>query len=254
MYFRGDFEIISAENIADGFYDFTLRSDRELNAECGQFAHILCGDKTLRRPISICDFDNEKGTLRIVFEVRGEGTEWMSERKCGDILDVIAPIGHGFTIGDTDRHAVFVGGGIGTPPLLAGCKRYGENATAILGFRNSGAVILKDDFERAAGKVMVTTDDGSFGRHGLVTEPLEEVLKREVCDIIYACGPRPMLKAIAQKAFEYGVECEVSLEERMGCGIGACLVCACRINRGGEEKNLHVCKDGPVFNAKEVVW
>ena len=171
----------------------------------------------------------------------------------GENLDILGPLGNGFDLTDTDRHAVFVGGGIGAPPLFGAAQKYGTNSDAILGFRSASAAILTDDFGKVCNKVMIATDDGTLGHHGLVTDLLKKRLK-EPCDIIYACGPKPMLKAIAEIAEENDIECQVSLEERMACGVGACLGCAVRIISDGKEKYLHVCKDGPVFNAREVVW
>lgn len=150
---------------------------------------------------------------------------------------------------------MFIGGGIGVPPML-GCVReavkQGAKPAAILGFRNQGAVILEGDF-RDECETFVTTDDGSYARHGFVTD----VLKEQIASAsgVAACGPKPMLKAIAAIAKEAGVPCQVSMEERMGCGIGACLVCACALKaKDGETRYGHVCKDGPVFNAEEVEW
>ncbi len=238
-----------------GIFDFTVEN-REFAAEAqpGQFAHLLVPGKPLRRPISICDADPWQGILRLVFQVRGEGTEILSRFKEGQYLDILAPLGHGFTLGASSRKAVFVGGGIGVPPLLFAAKPFGKNATVILGFRNKDAVILKEDFERAGCRVILCTDDGSAGLHGLVIEPLKEVLEQPK-DVVFACGPTPMLKGVAKEAKDRGVACQLSLEERMGCGVGACLVCACKIKKaGGEETYLHVCKDGPVFSAEEVLF
>lgn len=255
MYNQGMFKIISAKEISPGFFDFTVKGGGDTHKiSSGQFAHVLCGHHTLRRPISICDFDNEAHTFRMVFEVRGDGTKWLSERSAGEELDIIVPLGNGFRLLDKSKKAVFVGGGIGTPPLLSGCRHYGKNADAILGYRSSRTAILTEDFRKVSGNVMISTDDGSLGHHGLVTDLLDKRLREGACDIIYACGPKVMLKAVAQTAEKYGIECQVSLEERMGCGIGACLVCACRIKTKDGEKNKHVCKDGPVFDAREVVW
>jgi len=148
-----------------GIFDFTVEN-REFAAEAqpGQFAHLLVPGKPLRRPISICDADPWQGTLRLVFQIRGEGTEILSRFKEGQYLDILAPLGHGFTLGDPSRKAVFVGGGIGVPPLLFAAKPFGKNATVILGFRNKDAVILKEDFERAGCRVILCTDDGSAER------------------------------------------------------------------------------------------
>ena len=217
-----------AENtqLGDGLFLMVLHAPKitEL-AQCGQFVHIACGEgHLLRRPISICAWKAPE--LRIVFQVKGEGTKWLSERRTGDELDVLGPLGHGFDVGALGSAPVFIGGGIGVPPML-GCVReavkQGAKPAAILGFRNKGAVILEGDF-RDECETFVTTDDGSYARHGFVAK-------------------------------QAGVPCQVSMEERMGCGIGACLVCACALKaKDGETRYGHVCKDGPVFNAEEVEW
>ena len=254
-YTQGRYPLIKKESIAKEIYSFTILCPEvaEVTKE-GQFVHILPKGYTLRRPISICGIDKSKGTLRIVFEVRGDGTKELSETHTGELIDMIAPCGNGFNLSSDIKKVVLIGGGIGTPPMLPLAERFGADATVITGFRNASAVILQDDFKSTGAKTILCTDDGSTGIHGLVTNPLEEVLKLEKVDLICACGPTPMLKAISKLANDFNVECQVSLEERMGCGIGACLVCACKVNKDGEEQMLHVCKNGPVFSSKEVVW
>lgn len=167
---------------------------------------------------------------------------------------MLAPLGHGFTVDESFKKVVLVGGGIGTPPMMPLAKIYGKKATVISGFRSAEAVILQEDFKKTGAETILCTDDGTTGRKGFVTEPLKELLEQGSIDAVYACGPMPMLKNIASLADEANVYCEVSLEERMGCGIGACLVCACKTKKDGEEHFAHVCKNGPVFNAKEVIW
>ncbi|MCQ2407751.1 MAG: dihydroorotate dehydrogenase electron transfer subunit [Oscillospiraceae bacterium] len=225
-------------------------------AQPGQFVNLLPdGSFTLRRPISICGIDREQGTLRIVFEVRGKGTEALSELRAGDSVNMLAPLGHGFSLPDKNSRVILVGGGIGTPPMLPLAQYFGKNAVVISGFRNRDAVILQEDFAACGAKTILCTDDGSAGRSGLVTLPLEEEIKAEKPALICACGPLPMLKATAALAETYEIPCQVSLEERMGCGLGACLVCACRTqDADGNEQYLHVCKNGPVFNSQEVIW
>lgn len=243
------FELINKKQLANGIFDFTLKnSELSSIAQAGQFAHVAVAGKTLRRPISICDAN--KDTLRLVFQVKGEGTEILSNAKEGELLDILAPLGHGFNIEKGKKYA-FIGGGIGVPPMLYTAKQV-ESSIAIIGFRNKDFVILENDFKSANCEVYITTDDGSYGRNGFVTDVLKDVINDvdEVC----ACGPTPMLKAIANVCKEAQTPCQVSLEERMGCGVGACLVCACAINKNDSDEFLHVCKDGPVFNAEEVVW
>lgn len=243
------------KQLTNTIFDFTIEAPEIVkSAKAGQFVHILCGEKTLRRPISICEIIREEGKLRIVFEIRGEGTRWLAKQNVGCELDILGPLGNGFDVSDTDKKIVVVGGGIGVPPMLGTAEAFGKNAIAITGFRNKDAVILQEDFEKVCDKVLLATDDGSAGHHGLVTDLLKNVLEENKINAVCACGPTPMLKAIAAMAKENDVPCFVSLEERMGCGIGACLVCACKIQTTDGVKHKHVCKDGPVFNAEEVVW
>lgn len=243
--------LVSKKNLTPTVFDFKLQNETLASlARPGQFAHVLVPGKTLRRPISICDVEGD--CLRLVFEVRGAGTEILAQTKEGDELDVLAPLGNGFVI-DPYKKTIFVGGGIGVPPMLYSAKAQKGNATAILGFRSKEAVILEDDFKKAGCEVIVTTDDGSYGQHGFVTQPLAEKIGN--AEMICACGPTPMLKRIAAIAKEANVPCQVSLEERMACGVGACLGCAVLVNReDGTQGYKHVCKNGPVFGAEEVVW
>lgn len=217
------------------------------NAVPGQFAQIAVPGKTLRRPISICEIDRQHRTFRFVFQVRGEGTKILSQFREGDMLDILAPLGHGFDLGDTSRRALFVGGGIGLPPLLAAAEPFDSRAVVAAGFRSRDAVILCDDFEAAGCFVKITTDDGSLGHHGLVTELLGDL----DFDVVFACGPLPMLRAVNALAKKRGVPCQISMEERMACGIGACLGCAVKL-RGPDGKPYygHVCSDGPVFDSR----
>ncbi len=221
-------------------------------SNCGQFLHIDCG-RLLRRPISICTWSD--GLIRIVFQVKGEGTKWLSERKPGDALDVLGPLGNGFNLDKLGCRPVFVGGGIGVPPMLACVQRaksLGASPAAVLGFRNKDSVILEEEF-REAGGVFVTTDDGSYSMKGYVTDVLEGQLENATG--VAACGPKMMLKGVAGLSEGKGLLCEVSLEERMGCGIGACLVCVCGLKDGkGGTRYGHICKDGPVFDSREVRW
>ena len=245
----------SNTRLGEGLYQLVLDAPQiAAAAQCGQFVHIACGEgNLLRRPISICEAG--EGRLRIVFQVKGEGTRWLAARKAGDTLDMLGPLGHGFDTAALGARPVLIGGGIGVPPMLQTvkcAKAAGAAPRAVLGFRNKGAVILEEDF-RAVCETFVTTDDGSYARHGFVTDVLQELVADATG--VAACGPKPMLKAIAAIAKQAGLPCQVSMEERMGCGIGACLVCACALKaENGETRYGHVCKDGPVFNAEEVEW
>ena len=255
-YTQGLFPVLKRTACAKNTFDYTvLCPEIAAQAEAGQFVHIRCAGFSLRRPISICGVDREKGTLRIVFEVRGEGTSALSQIPEGGMMDLLGPLGHGFALLAPEKKAVVVGGGIGVPPLLETIRQYGENGTAFLGFRSAGAVILEDDFRAAGAATHIATDDGSYGHKGFVTELLARHLEAETPDILYTCGPAPMIKLVAGLAKQHGVRCQVSLEERMGCGVGACLVCACKTKKAdGGETYSHVCKDGPVFEAEEVCF
>ena len=236
--------------------DFTIHCpDIAAVSKAGQFVHVRVPGFTLRRPISICEVEKAAGTIRILFDIRGEGTKVLANTKEGELVDVMGPLGNGFTLLDSDKTAVVVGGGIGVPPMLQTAKSYGKNATAILGFRSADKIVLTDDFEAQQNRVMLCTDDGSAGHHGVVTDLLKQRFDEGKPDIVYACGPKVMLKFVAKLCAEYGVRCQVSLEERMACGVGACLGCATPIRRDdGSVTYLHVCKDGPVFDAERVVF
>lgn len=254
-YTQGQYIITNKCALAKEIYSFEIKCPEIAEiAAPGQFVHIRTGNFTLRRPISICGIDKEKGTLRIVFEIRGDGTSQIARLNEGDLIDMLAPLGHGFTVDRNFNKVILIGGGIGTPPMLPLAQIYGEKAVAISGFRNSAAAILQDDFKSAGAQTVLCTDDGSAGIHGFVTQPFAELTEQGGIDAVYACGPIPMLKGIAQICKEKNIYCEISLEERMACGIGACLGCACRTVRNDEEYFAHVCKDGPVFKAEEVLW
>lgn len=253
-YVQGEYPLIAKKNLAKNIYDFTIRAHHlAALAQPGQFVHLKVPGFFLRRPISICGINRAAGTIRLVFEIRGEGTEALARLNPGELVDVMGPLGKGFSLLPAGKKVVVVGGGIGVPPMLGVAAYYGENAKAIVGFRNAQAVILTEDFKRAGASCILCTDDGSQGIHGFVTTALEAELKKECPDLVCACGPAPMLKGVIALADQYGVPCEVSLEERMGCGVGACLVCACRTVKNGKEYMAHVCKDGPVFDAHDVI-
>jgi dihydroorotate dehydrogenase electron transfer subunit len=168
----------------------------------------------------------------------------------------MAPLGNPFTIDDKYKNICVVGGGIGTFPLLYLLKSAKcDSKTALLGFRNKAAVVLENEFRAAATKVDIATDDGTYGRKAFVTELLEELLAEQKPDIVYTCGPTPMMRSVAAIAEKYNIPCQVSMEQRMGCGIGACLVCACKTKKGEDDYGFsHVCKDGPVFWSTDICW
>ena len=220
MYKQGKYPIVSKKTLAKGIFDIEIYCPHIAKAaKAGQFAQVQAEGFFLRRPISICDINKDKGTIRLVFEVRGHGTDKISELNKGDLVDIIAPLGNGFKVLEKGKKAVCIGGGIGTPPMVGIAKEYGENATVISGFRNAAAVILQEDFKAMGCDVQLCTDDGSAGRKGFVTDALLDVLKSEKPDIVYACGPMIMLKNITKICEENGIYCQVSLEQRMACGV-----------------------------------
>ncbi|MDR0223073.1 MAG: dihydroorotate dehydrogenase electron transfer subunit [Oscillospiraceae bacterium] len=257
MYKCGVYPVTEKTEISAGIYSYVISCpDVAELAKPGQFAHIKVDGFTLRRPVSICDADKEKGSLRVVFEVRGKGTARLADINVGDKTDIIAPLGNGFTLPESmapGRRVILAGGGIGVPPLLGVARVMKGNATAILGFKSRERIILAEDFRRAGAEVIICTDDGSAGVRGTVADVLRDESVKGGADGVFACGPEPMLKAVVGECKKSGLNAEVSLEQRMGCGVGACLVCVCRAVRGGEEFMLRVCKDGPVFNGREVM-
>ncbi len=243
----------SQREIVPGVFDLRLRTEHiAAEAVPGQFVSVYTGDKSrlLPRPISICEADSAKGLLRLVYRVAGGGTAEFSGLEEGDTVDLLGPLGNGYQLGT--KKALLIGGGIGIPPMLELAKRLDCEKQIVLGYANAD-LFLKEDLEQY-GPVAVATDDGSAGTHGTVLDAIRE--NGLEADVIYACGPKPMLRALKAYAAEKGIECWLSLEERMACGIGACLGCVCEtvdIDDHSKVRNARICKDGPVFAAEEVV-
>lgn len=252
--------ITGVERATENIYRMTVASEYiAANAAPGQFVSIKCCDGTqalLRRPISICSVDREKGEFDLYFQVKGAGTEILACRKKGDTLDILGPLGRGFDLDIGYRRIAVVGGGIGIFPLLflldeskAVVKR------SYLGFRSSGQILLLEEFGERSSSLETATEDGSFGSKGFVTDLLERNILSQEFDMIYACGPYPMLRKVSEIADKHGARCQISMEQRMGCGFGACLTCACMTyGDGGTRHYVRVCSDGPVFNSKDVVF
>ncbi len=247
--------VVSHEQIAHGIYELTLFTPIADSAEPGQFVHVKIpnsGDTLLRRPISIAR--SEESTLTLVYQVKGKGTQRLTHVGAGDFLDVLGPLGNEFPTKDV-RRALAVGGGMGAAPLenLLLHNRDIEFDT-VLGFRSQKVSYRLWYFQHLSHDFNVLTEDGSIGEKGFVTQKVEALLKENHYDAIYACGPSAMMKALKKNVEPYPVPCFVSLEERMGCGIGACLVCNCKIRRqDGSFTYKRVCKDGPVFLLREVM-
>lgn len=228
------------------------------NSKPGNFLEIRVSETTvpfLRRPISIYNLNKDEGTLEFIFQIKGEGTRLLSKKEEGNLIDIIGPLGMGtFKINNYEKIAV-IGGGIGVFPLYElskEAKEAGKKVNIYLGFRNKDYVVLEKEFKGVSNKLVITTDDGTYGIEGFAINELEKDLDGVEC--IYACGPLPMLKAVKKLAMKRDIPCQISLEERMGCGIGVCLGCAVKTARSSEEnpEYWHVCKGGPVFQAKDV--
>ena len=250
-------EVVSCKEIAEEIFDLVIKAEEiAKEAVCGQFVSLYTRDSAtlLPRPISLCGIDKEKGTLRLVYRVVGKGTKDFSGLSEGYYIDVLGPLGNGFEL--NSERPVIMGGGIGIPPMLRLTKEFSEKGikkediSVILGYRDEA--FLADEFSEYA-TVYLTSDSGKIGLKGNVLDAVKEY--KISGDMIYACGPTPMLRAIKNYAEENNVKAQISLEERMACGIGACLACVCDskdIDDHSKVKNKRICKDGPVFYAEEV--
>lgn len=238
------FEIKSNIKIAKDIFEMVLAGDTREITRPGQFINIKLGGLFLRRPISVCDFDDK--TIKIIYKVVGKGTEMMSCLKSGN-LDVLTGLGNGFDISKSGKRPLLIGGGVGVPPLYKLCKDLiseNKDVTVIMGFTAKDDVFYKSEFEKLGAKVYVATNDGSFGEKGFVTDVMS---KLSGYTYFYTCGPEPMLKAVYDCS---GTEGQLSFEARMGCGFGACMGCSCETKYG----NKRICKDGPVLLKEEVIW
>ena len=248
--------IIRQEEIADDIYSMWLHTDQiAAHVKVGQFVSVYCNDgsRLLPRPISICEIDKKDGAIRLVYRVAGKGTAEFSGMHTGAQLHIVGPLGNGFPYEKAEGKKVFLmGGGIGVPPILELAKQMDcEKKQIVVGYRDA-QTFLKEEFEQS-GELYISTEDGSVGTKGNVMDAIRENALE--ADMIYACGPTPMLRAIKQYAEENGIECYISLEERMACGIGACLACVCKTKEKDAHSNVNnkrICKDGPVFLSTEV--
>lgn len=250
-------KLVKKEQLKDNIFKFSLETPEIASiARPGQFIEIKVSDKNmdpfLRRPISIHNVDKENGILEIIFRVQGNGTDILSKKQEGELIDIIGPLGYGTFKYEGYKNIAILGGGIGSFPLyeLAKNARQNANVYTYLGFRDKEAVVLEKEFRNVSNELVITTSDGSYGIHGFATNNLEEDLDKKNIDCIFACGPFPMLKSIQTLAKEKNVPCQISLEERMGCGFGVCVGCA--VKKAGSSEHIHVCKQGPVFGAQEV--
>lgn len=249
--FKEQAVIIRQEEISYGVFSMWLKTERIAEmAKPGQFISVYChdGSRLLPRPISICEADKKDNAIRIVYRVAGKGTEEFSTMGTGSHLNIVGPLGNGFPL--KQKKAFLIGGGIGIPPLLQLAKELDCEKQMVMGYRDS--LFLQEEF-KGRGTMYVATEDGSSGTEGNVLDAIRE--NGLSADIIYACGPTPMLRAVKEYAQQHRIECWLSLEEKMACGIGACLACVCNSTEQDSHShvnNKRVCKEGPVFRAEEV--
>ena len=241
---QGIFTIISNEALTDSVYKMVLSGDTSAITASGQFVNIQLAGKFLRRPISVCDYDSQ--TLTIVYKVVGKGTEQMSVMSAGEQLDILTGLGNGYDLSLSGDKPVLLGGGVGVPPMYNLAKKLialGKDVTVILGFNTKSEVFYEEEFKALGCNVIVATADGSHGVKGFATTPLAEL----DYTYFYTCGPEPMLKAVYKATSPSG---QMSFEERMGCGFGACMGCSCKTLTGYKR----ICKEGPVMKKEEILW
>lgn len=244
--------VIYNEEIYKDVFDMTFKAPEIADiALPGQFVEIYPdnGKNILPRPISICEIDRKFGIIRVVYQVIGSGTDSISKLKENSELRVLGPCGNGYKLSDSNKH-ILIGGGIGIPPLLETVKQLKGHKKVILGFRTG--CFLAEEFKKYTDEVHITTDDGSFGFKGTTVDLMKNL--NVDGDMIYSCGPKIMLKYVSEYANEKNIPCQVSMEERMACGIGACVGCVIKIKSKDGWIYKKVCKDGPVFDSKEVIW
>lgn len=237
-------------------------TDHLAKVKPGQFVNFLCrkndcNDPLLRRPLSVYAVDGDR--FSVLFRVVGRGTAFLAALRPGEFVDVLGPLGHGFDLRSISMSSVaLVGGGVGTPPLFylsQTLHALGIGQRVIVGFASNRQVIAVDRWKEMGMTPIVTTDDGSAGKKGLVTDALEEIIENHQVDSVFTCGPRPMLKAVADLCIRSNVPCQVAMEEWMGCGVGACLSCVHRVKGGsGSTEWARICVEGPVFPGEKVVW
>lgn len=243
MYKQNIYKILSNEPLTKDVFKMVLQGDTQYITRPGQFINIALTGKFLRRPISVCDYDDT--TVTIIYKVVGEGTEQLKNMSVGEDLDVMTGLGNGYDISKSTK-PLLIGGGVGVPPMYNLAKALinaGQMPTVILGFNTKSEVFYEDEFNKLGCKTVVTTVDGSYGTKGFVTDTMADV----DYDYFYTCGPLPMFKAVYNATSVSG---QFSFEERMGCGFGACVGCTCKTKYG----NKRICKDGPVLEKEEIIW
>ena len=246
MYKKGIYTLLANEALTPFVRRMTLAGDTRWITAPGQFVGIELDGLYLRRPISVCDCDER--TITLVYKIVGEGTRRMAGLRPGARLDLLTGLGNGFDIARGSRRELLAGGGVGVPPLYLLAKRLladGRGVTAVLGFNTAAEVFYREEFERLGCRTIVATADGTAGVKGFVTDAIRTC--GVVCDYFYACGPLPMLRALSEATACGG---QLSFEERMGCGFGACMGCSCKTRTGSKR----ICREGPVLLKEEVLW
>ena len=241
--------ILENAKIAEEVYSLTFATEEVIPVRAGQFLMIGVGGYPLRRPIAVCKTERERVT--VCYRLKGEGTKKLaSDYKAGEKISVLMPLGNGFYVGEKEKRVAIVGGGVGIFPLISAIRQYaGEKEIyAYMGFRNKDAICMEYEMQRAKA-LTIATDDGSQGFHGTAVQAFLEDIEKIKPDVVLSCGPTPMLRALKQAMEGRNIPTYVSLEERMGCGIGACLVCVCDKTDGAHAR---VCKDGPVFEISQI--
>lgn len=240
---QGIYTIVLHERLTSTIMKMQLRGDTSAISACGQFINIQLEGYYLRRPISICDWDEH--TITILYKIVGHGTEKLSQMRCGETLDVLCGLGNGYDTSLSGTHPVLLGGGVGIPPLYALAKKLiqeGKKVSVVLGFNTKEEVFYEEEFKQLGAQVQVVTVDGSYGQQGFVTDAFPTT-----STYFYTCGPEAMLKAVYAKSTTSG---QFSFEERMGCGFGACMGCSCKTITGYKR----ICKDGPILCKEEILW
>jgi len=249
-------KLLKKEQLKEDIFKFSMDiGELAKQVKPGQFIEMQVSEEIepfLRRPISVYNVEKEKGILEVIFRTSGKGTQTLSKKAEGDIIDIIGPLGHGTFKYEGYKNIAILGGGIGVFPLyeLAKNAKKEVRVNTYLGFRDADTVVLEKEFKEVSDSLVITTDDGSYGIHGFAINVLKEEIAKKKIDAIFACGPLVMLKATQALAKEAGIFCQISLEEKMGCGFGVCLGCAVKPAEG--TYYLHVCKQGPVFEADKV--
>ena len=241
---QGIYRVVSNEALTPLIYRMVLEGDTSALCATGQFVNLKIDGLYLRRPISVCDWDET--TITLIYKVVGKGTEIMAQAKPGQTYDVLTGLGNGYNTAKSGNKPLLLGGGVGIPPLYALCKKLiaeGKTPTVILGFNKQDEIFLADEFRALGVHVIICTADGSVGVRGFVTDAMKTV----DYDYFYTCGPMPMFRAIEAVAETSG---QYSFEERMGCGFGACMGCSCKTKYG----NKRICRDGPVLEREEIIW